>query len=703
MRKAKYRIGRVTVEGFRGFTKPQTVEIECNNIFIFGPNGRGKSSIIEAIRWCLFGSPSGRDIEVRNTFYEHGDCRVSMVLDGEDGQLEIHREIRPGHIRSRQTIRDSSGKQVLERDALPQLARIGHQEGTQVIFAAQQALGRQAQVDISDFTRVLCYYLHLEDVPSLLERLAELIEERSKEADELAGSIESAEAAYRDKIGSVRGRLEELLGNPPWGDGPSPTGAQTDNRIADFVNQLGQGLGHTPPKDAKSEQLLFQAKKWVADAEAPKAGMLDSQAEELRTKLASCKGLIERLDAQQASLAAAQGKCAELRANVGSLLDGKTVESLREQLRQEENALSNKDSRAQIARVAAKLCGGTAATECPLCERPIEAETLQAALTRQIGRSSATEEELESVGELRNTLANLEELDAKIAAQKREADEYAREFGVLKGEAEVLLECQSGGNPRAELQELAENLQSRLTGLQTGIEALAAERDKRNKRIKDLEGELRFHKYRDKQETLEWNLSSGLEEARDNLKEYRELLSATSEVRRLVQEGLRAALHKALPRLNELMTAVYQRLTQQASYDLVGIYQDPDKPERLELRVASSRLGGDQLFPLNVLNGQAAKAIQLVPYFVFSRFQPDVMELDLLLIDDPSESFDTSHVGSLVQELASAAEHAQLLVATHEREKFEPCLKDRFCDIPLGVFYVENFDPLEGPEVVSGS
>jgi hypothetical protein len=37
---------------------------------------------------------------------------------------------------------------------------------------------------------------------------------------------------------------------------------------------------------------------------------------------------------------------------------------------------------------------------------------------------------------------------------------------------------------------------------------------------------------------------------------------------------------------------------------------------------------------------------------------------------DPSQSFDTSHVTELVKELALASEHAQLFVATHEREKF---------------------------------
>ena len=79
-RKAKYRIARVTIEGFRGFTRPQTIPIDGQNIFVYGENGRGKSSIIEAIRWCLFGAPSGGDIEVRNTFYEMGEWTYPRLV-----------------------------------------------------------------------------------------------------------------------------------------------------------------------------------------------------------------------------------------------------------------------------------------------------------------------------------------------------------------------------------------------------------------------------------------------------------------------------------------------------------------------------------------------------------------------------------------------------------------------------------------------
>jgi chromosome segregation ATPase len=50
---ASYRITDIFVEGFRGFTTPQSLSFEGRNVFVFGPNGYGKSSVIEAVHWCF--------------------------------------------------------------------------------------------------------------------------------------------------------------------------------------------------------------------------------------------------------------------------------------------------------------------------------------------------------------------------------------------------------------------------------------------------------------------------------------------------------------------------------------------------------------------------------------------------------------------------------------------------------------------------
>jgi DNA repair exonuclease SbcCD ATPase subunit len=199
MPRAKYRISEVTIEGFRGFTGSQSLPVDERNVFIFGKNGHGKSSIVEAIRWCLFGSASGADIEVRNTFYDKS-CRVSLALQGEAGTQQVDRELRPGSDRSRQIIYDAAGKEVAARQALPGLNHLGAHASAQVIFAAQHSGGRQLSADISDFGRVLCFYIHLDDVPDLLKKLSDLHKAKTVEAESLSRDIENVAAQFATNV-----------------------------------------------------------------------------------------------------------------------------------------------------------------------------------------------------------------------------------------------------------------------------------------------------------------------------------------------------------------------------------------------------------------------------------------------------------------------------------------------------------------------
>lgn len=697
MRKAKYRITNVRIEGFRGFTKPQTMELAEQSVFVFGPNGCGKSSIIEAIRWCLFGSPAGKDIEVRNTFYEKGECTVILVLTGPDETLEVRRELRPGATRSRQTITDSSGGTVLERDALPQLARIGQREGTQVIFAAQQAVGRQAQVDISDFTRVLFFYLHLESVPELLERLGKIIEERSEEANEMAAQIEKREGEYRESLREFKAKLNELLDNPPWGDGPAPAGNETTSRISSFVREQAQLYEQDVPSSSSGD-VLTQVMRWIDDTTTHKTDELSQRLVDLQEKLKQAEDSLSMLRGCEQERALVERELSEAHESLSTLLSGTSPEDLQRQLGELEAAMSERDGRLDLARRAQHLCQGHNIDRCLICDSELGREVLIGAIAERIRENEGSDDSAIRIESLRVQIDKINDTKVLIDKYKGQLTQLSEK---VQGVREAISDASGAdiaklGVPEASTRvaEIRENVES----IRRQIADADAERSRRAKAARDLREELRYHEYRDQVEHLESQLGPDLNEARGILEEYRELLATCKEIRTIVEEAFNEAFDRATPRLNEMMTEVYSRLTKQVSYEQVSVKRVPEQAGRVELRVASSRLLG-QTFPVNVLNGQAARALRLVPYFVFSRFQPEVMELDLLLIDDPSESFDTSHIESLMEELAEASKHAQLIVATHERNKFEPYLPNVFQDEPYTVLVVEHFDPVEGPKI----
>jgi len=75
------------IEGFRGINQPLSVPLNRQVIVISGSNGSGKTSIFQAIEWCLFGlldfsgTEFQREDAVVNDFHSGEEARVILTLD----------------------------------------------------------------------------------------------------------------------------------------------------------------------------------------------------------------------------------------------------------------------------------------------------------------------------------------------------------------------------------------------------------------------------------------------------------------------------------------------------------------------------------------------------------------------------------------------------------------------------------------------
>src|ERR1700681_4154002 len=49
------RLTSLTVEGFRGFKEPVTLDLDASAVLLSGPNGTGKTSVFDALQWLLVG------------------------------------------------------------------------------------------------------------------------------------------------------------------------------------------------------------------------------------------------------------------------------------------------------------------------------------------------------------------------------------------------------------------------------------------------------------------------------------------------------------------------------------------------------------------------------------------------------------------------------------------------------------------------
>lgn len=235
MSSSTFRIKSVSIEGFKAFTKLQTFDFGGRHIFLFGPNGFGKTSIVEAIRWCLFGLASRQGQSVKNAFYE-GPCIVQLTLGAADGQWTIYRRLRPSGGESYPpTVRDPSGSERSLQEVFPQLSRIGPREGTHIIYAAQQPSSRRPEADITDFRHVVYRYLGLEDVPRLSDVLLASSRDWKIQEDEICKTVDALGESFSQRIKEVEDNLSRITSDPPWGNALTPTNSDTRDKINQLV------------------------------------------------------------------------------------------------------------------------------------------------------------------------------------------------------------------------------------------------------------------------------------------------------------------------------------------------------------------------------------------------------------------------------------------------------------------------------------
>ena len=90
------RLKSVRLAGFKSFVDPTTVSLRSNLVGIVGPNGCGKSNVVDAIRWVL-GESSAKQLrsdEMADVIFNGsggrkpiGQASVELQFDNSDGAL----------------------------------------------------------------------------------------------------------------------------------------------------------------------------------------------------------------------------------------------------------------------------------------------------------------------------------------------------------------------------------------------------------------------------------------------------------------------------------------------------------------------------------------------------------------------------------------------------------------------------------------
>ena len=234
-----FRVQTVAIEGFKGFTNRKEIDLRGRHVFLLGRNGNGKSSILEAIRWGLFGSTRRPDEVITNRGYV-GRCRVELTLV-RDGKLwNLRRTLNRGTTGgSDRVLTDEHGNEHNVSEIMPQLDSVDSGEGMHIIFSAQSAPLRRPSRNLSAFERTVLHHLGLTH-PRGLQAVLETFSDTSQRPaeDRLEVNLNIARANVDDQINDLERHRGRILDAQPWDGDRSPTVAESQGKARSLISEI---------------------------------------------------------------------------------------------------------------------------------------------------------------------------------------------------------------------------------------------------------------------------------------------------------------------------------------------------------------------------------------------------------------------------------------------------------------------------------
>ncbi len=436
------KFSRLKLHGFKSFSDLTELHLEPGLTGVVGPNGCGKSNLVEALRWVMGESSykamraSGMDDVIFNgsgNRPQRNSAEVTLVLDNSDRTapatlnsadvLEVTRRIE----REEGSVYRVNGKEVRARDVQllfadastgahsPALVRQG-QIGELIAAkpTARRALLEEAAGISGLHSRRHEAELRLKAAEQNLERVEDVINQVTQQLEQLKRQARLA-TRYRSISGDIR-KAEATLFHIRWINARASE-KETEAEQGTLINQLAEAQ-HT---ELEAQKVVFMA---------------DQAVQPLRDKEAAAGAALQRLTILAEQLAEEARRAEQRRAELTQRIEQTTADGSRERALLEESDEALRLASEERARLEAEAANEAeafaaakiAAEEAMNAVRAAEAEARIAAdLEAQVKARRAqarrgAEDAATRIARLRQQVADVERDAANVSAQL-EADD----------------------------------------------------------------------------------------------------------------------------------------------------------------------------------------------------------------------------------------------------------------------------------------
>ena len=688
-----FRIQTVAIEGFKGFTTHKEINLKERHAFLLGQNGNGKSSIIEAVRWGLFGSTGRPNEIVANRDYPKR-CRVDITLMHGEKLFNLRRTlIRGSSGGSDARLTDEHGKEHHIRDIMPQLDSADAGEGMHIIFAPQATPLRRQPEDLTAFERTVFNHLGLTHPRSLLSQMNSFLVDLELVEKNLDEKLTAARQQLDKQIFDLTSQRGNILSLPPWDSGHPPSAAESENKARDLIKEVTGKQPDESLSGSSLDALIDNAEDSLNDRYDQDQVKLEDKKEKIierRNSLEASRDILKEIEDQKSLIQ-------EVQSQFDAVLEGMSLNELRNSVNKTRKEVDTADLRHQIVEITIELLHRNQADSmsCPVCNKVHHRQNLESAL--QHTASQQPDDAISRLNQLEFRLKQAEELENKAQKLRDELTEMEQRANAIRTsiDSDDAKELSNQIN-LDEFDALINRCSKHEASIDAQIDRQEEWFDEIRLRLSNLRKEAKFHEIK--------NQLSRLQQSRNRFTEvekaYQDLVSFGESVR-IIQQAVETCLNERLkediPGVSKNLSQVFFSLTRHPQFDQLIIARDI--LPKLELKVASSQDPSGNEHPTGVLNGQAESALDLVPYFAFSQADNAPTEVYLVLLDDPTRAFDEEHIKILVERLADLGNHVQLMVASQETARFRELLPENFERSSYVVVEPTRWSYHNGPEL----
>lgn len=690
-------IDRLDVEGFRGVNRPLAIDFGRRATIFAAPNGMGKTSILGAMEWCLFGElryqerENASHDELVNMQHPEGRARATITLSRPGEKYVVSRERKVGKRVSVLKVAGPGGRSLLDEEAkafLFNLTGLTFEDFYRAVFLHQESVRGLLLEEPRFRDEALDRLFGLEKLRDVLASIPmrvlssavdEIERKRQKLTERLsgaAGELERQRAKCLEEAIELGFAEAELT---------LATGKTLAQEIQAEVLRVCKGMGVDQAKMPEVsavddvEKFARRAKEIIRHARLARHQTIpvDETTERL-IKIGRLRGdLAEAQRHQQESNAV----MVALENKVGSLKDLETAtNNLGREVATWKESLGVMDIHARV--VSDALLYFKAESEissCPVCQQSISASSLVRRLEKDVRGTQREEIErlTQKVDEGNERLRELEDARKQLERLQARTDEASQGIEEILLRARELL-----GHQLKDAIAALEGLQKEEKAVEAQLDGLKDSQKHLEKALQDVEAAVdrvrslgRFLKAEEEFARLRMKASpneadtdaKSLQAETDDLLDLRESLESIIQAINAVAteraqdaiEGTRAEMSEFYgilcnhPYFDDLRIEISQKLSggvQKNSYSIRAFSSQEGKST-----LANSRLSTAQM-----------NCVALSVYLA----QSDVLahSLGFLILDDPSQNLDTEHKVALASILGRFAAEQQLIVATHDEE-----------------------------------